>query len=153
MKILMFGRGVIATQYGWALEGAGHEVDFYVRPGRAVDYGPHVDLEISDGRRRRNNRQVHRRWPISMREELSADHDYDLIVLSVNHNQMPDAVEFLAPRVADATVLVFNNIWIEPTQAVAGIPADQIVWGFPVLAAGTTAAHCVAVWSRACSWD
>ena len=32
MKILMFGRGVIAAAYGWALERAGHEVEFYVRP-------------------------------------------------------------------------------------------------------------------------
>ncbi|MCD1286105.1 MULTISPECIES: 2-dehydropantoate 2-reductase N-terminal domain-containing protein [unclassified Brevibacterium] len=131
MKILMFGRGVIGTQYAWALETAGHEIDFYVRPGRAADYGPHVDLEIRDGRRRRGDREVRRRWPITMREELTADHDYDLIILSVNHDQMATAVEFLAPRIGKATVLVFNNIWIEPTQAVAGIPEDQIVWGFP----------------------
>ena len=32
MKILVFGRGVIATVYGWALERAGHDVEFYVRP-------------------------------------------------------------------------------------------------------------------------
>lgn len=31
MKILVFGRGVIGSQYGWALENAGHTVDFYVR--------------------------------------------------------------------------------------------------------------------------
>lgn len=131
MKILMFGRGVIATQYGWALERAGHDVDFYVRPGRAADFGPYVDLEIRDGRQRRVNRQVRQRWAITMREELSADNDYDLVILSVNHDQLAGAVEFLAPRLGDATLLVFNNIWVEPTQAVAGIPRDQIVWGFP----------------------
>lgn len=32
MKILIFGRGVIATQYAWALEKVGHTVEFYVRP-------------------------------------------------------------------------------------------------------------------------
>ena len=31
MKILMFGRGVISTQYGWAFEKAGHTVEFYRR--------------------------------------------------------------------------------------------------------------------------
>ncbi|WP_436326928.1 ketopantoate reductase family protein [Brevibacterium sp. FAM 27836] len=131
MKILMFGRGVIATQYGWALEQAGHDVDFYVRPGRISDFGPHVDLEIRDGRERRRNRQVRQRWAITMREELGPDHDYDLIILSVNHDQLAGAVEFLAPRLGDATVLVFNNIWVEPMEAVAGFPKDQIVWGFP----------------------
>ena len=50
MKILMFGRGVISTLYGWALEKAGNEVDFYVRPGRAADFGSSVDVDIRDGR-------------------------------------------------------------------------------------------------------
>ena len=35
MRILMFGRGVIATIYGRVLHAAGHDVEFYVRPGRA----------------------------------------------------------------------------------------------------------------------
>ena len=52
MKILMFGRGVIAVAYGWALERAGHEVEFYVRPGRAAEYGAAIDLELLDARRR-----------------------------------------------------------------------------------------------------
>ena len=48
MKILMFGRGVIAVAYGWALERAGHEVEFFVRPGRAAEYGLAIDLELLD---------------------------------------------------------------------------------------------------------
>ena len=44
MKILMFGRGVISTLYGWALDKAGNDVDFYVRPGRAVDFGQSVEI-------------------------------------------------------------------------------------------------------------
>lgn len=52
MKILMFGRGAIATIYGWALHHAGHEVEFYVRPGRAATYGDAVDLDLIDTRRR-----------------------------------------------------------------------------------------------------
>jgi len=32
--------------YGWALEKAGHDVEFYVRPGRVAQYGPTVKLEI-----------------------------------------------------------------------------------------------------------
>lgn len=39
MKVLMFGRGTIATIYGWALEKSGRHVEFYVRPGRAKEYG------------------------------------------------------------------------------------------------------------------
>jgi|GEM_PF-6331688 len=44
MKILIFGRGVIATQYAWALEKVGHTVEFYVRPGLTIQYGSKINL-------------------------------------------------------------------------------------------------------------
>ncbi|MEV4530403.1 ketopantoate reductase, partial [Streptosporangium sp. NPDC049304] len=70
MKILMFGRGVIATIYGWALERAGHDIEFYVRPGRAATYGEAIDLDLLDARRRMWGRRVVERWPVCLRETL-----------------------------------------------------------------------------------
>jgi 2-dehydropantoate 2-reductase len=131
MKVLMFGRGTIATLYGWALEKAGNRVEFYVRPGRAAAYGSTVDLEIKDGRSARDGRPVSEKWPIVLREDLNAGHDYDLIILSVNHDQLPEATAFLGPRIGNATVLVFNNVWTEPAVAVSALPGEQVVWGFP----------------------
>lgn len=46
MKILMVGRGVISTQYGWALESAGHDVEFYVRPSRKSELGSTIGLNL-----------------------------------------------------------------------------------------------------------
>ncbi|AGL15266.1 ketopantoate reductase family protein [Actinoplanes sp. N902-109] len=131
MKILMFGRGVIAVAYGWALEQAGHEIEFYVRPGRAAQYGTAVDLELLDARRRLRGQRVTGQWPVRYRESLEPDHDFDLIVVSVQHYGFAEAVSFLAPRVGNATVLVFNNLWTEPSAAVAALPAGQVAWGFP----------------------
>lgn len=131
MRILMFGRGVIATIYGWALEQAGHEVEFYVRPGRATVYGRDVDLDLLDARRGPRGRPVVEAWPVRYREELEPDHDFDLIVLSVAHNRLTDAAQFLAPRLGHAAVLVFGNIWSDPLDAVAPLPADRLAWGFP----------------------
>ena len=119
MKILMFGRGVIAAAYGWALEQAGHEIEFYVRPGRAAKYGSAIDLDLLDARRRVWGRRVTAKWPVRYRESLEPDHDFDLIVVSVQHYSFPEAVSFLAPRVGRATVLAFNNLWVEPEAAVA----------------------------------
>jgi len=51
MKILIFGRGVVSTQYAWAFEKAGHTVGFYVRPGRKAEYGPIVSLNVYDARK------------------------------------------------------------------------------------------------------
>src|SRR5439155_19938008 len=87
MKILIIGRGLIATLYAWACEKAGHKVTSYVRPGRAAQYGPFVNLEIRDSRIN-SKTFIHEKWPITMREDLNADHDYDLIIVSVNHNQL-----------------------------------------------------------------
>ncbi|MGO2524642.1 MAG: ketopantoate reductase family protein, partial [Brevibacterium aurantiacum] len=117
MKILMFGRGVISTLYGWALEKAGNEVDFYVRPGRAADFGSSVDVDIRDGRASSKGKPVQENWPITLREDLEPDHDYDLIIVSVNHDQLDSAVDFLQPRVGRATILIFNNVWADPAAA------------------------------------
>jgi 2-dehydropantoate 2-reductase len=136
MRILMFGRGVIATVYGWALEQAGHDVEFYVRPGRAATYGEAVDLDLLDARRRVWGQRVVQRWPVRYREELEPDHDFDLIVLSVSHHRLAEAAAFLTPRVGRATVLVFGNVWAEPLVAIGALPRDQVAWGFPMAGGG-----------------
>ena len=131
MKILMFGRGVIATVYGWTLQQAGHDVEFYVRPGRAAAYGDAVELDLFDTRRRMWGQRVVEKWPVRFREALEPDHDFDLIVLSVPHHRLPEAAALLAPRVGQATVLVFGNLWTEPLTAIGALPLDRIAWGFP----------------------
>ncbi|SHJ13336.1 ketopantoate reductase family protein [Desulfosporosinus lacus] len=131
MKILFFGRGVIGTLYAWAFEKAGHTVEFYVREGRKAQYGSHVNLELWDVRRSRKDRLVKENWPIVTHEEIKENHDYDLIFMSVNPEQVSSVVEYLAPRVGNATVLFFNNFWQDPQSAVQPIPLSQIVCGFP----------------------
>ncbi|WP_372631167.1 ketopantoate reductase family protein [Cohnella sp.] len=141
MKILMFGRGVISTQYGWAFEKAGHEVEFYVRPGRKEQFGPYIDLDILDGRTSFKGVPVKEKWPIRMREELPSDHDYDLIVLSVNHDQFAEAVKVVGPKAGKATLLLFNNVWDDLRVFAEGLPMDQIVWGFPGAGGGYSSKH------------
>ena len=131
MKILFIGRGVIGTQYAWAFENAGHTVEFYVREGRKAQYGSHVNLEIWDARRSKKDRLVKEKWSIVTHDEIKENHDYDLIFMSVNPEQVSSVVKYLAPRVGNATVLFFNNFWQDPQSAVQPIPPSQIVYGFP----------------------
>ena len=132
----MFGRGVISVLYGWALERAGHIVEFYVRPGRAAQYGPAVTLEMLDARRSITGTQVNESWAIRMREDLPADHDYDLIIVSVQHYRFEEVAAFLGPRTGRATVLLFNNFWVEPQKAASPFPAERLAWGFPQAGGG-----------------
>ncbi len=129
MKILMIGRGVIATLYAWTFEKSGNEVEFYVRPGRAAQYGPVVNLEIRDGRVNSSAPLMKEDWPITMREDLKAD--YDLIIVSVYHNHLSEVVDLIKDRIGKATVLIFNNVWVDPQAAVSALPTEQVVWGFP----------------------
>ncbi|WP_267422359.1 MULTISPECIES: ketopantoate reductase family protein [unclassified Curtobacterium] len=131
MRILMFGRGVIATIYGQALQQAGNVVDHYVRPGRAAEYGDHVQLDVVDGRRGALGRRSATSYRAELRESVHPDDGYDLVVLSVGHHRLREAAAFLAPRIGDATVVVLGNVWDEPLDAVAPIPAEQVVFGFP----------------------
>lgn len=136
MRILMFGRGVIATIYGRVLEAAGHDVEFYVRPGRAAEYGDRVRMDWIDGRRKPFGRRVLESFPARLREDLGPDDGFDLIILSVGHHRLAEAAAFLAPRLGTATVLVFGNVWEEPLEAVSPLPADQLVFGFPQAGGG-----------------
>lgn len=51
--------------------------------------------------------------------------------MSVQHYHFEEVAVFLGPRAGKATVLVFNNLWVEPKQAVSRLPVEQLAWGFP----------------------
>lgn len=136
MKILMFGRGVIATIYGQVFQAAGHEVEFYVRPGRAAEYGAEVQAEIIDGRYAPLGRRVRATYAPRLRESIDPRDGYDLVVLSVGHHRLSEAAAYLAPRIGAASVLVFGNIWDEPLDAIAPLPADRVAFGFPQAGGG-----------------
>jgi len=142
MKILMFGRGTIATLYGWAFEKAGHTVEFYVRPGRAAQLGPSVKFDLLDARKKARGEVVQGSWPVVLREDLPADHDYDLIIVSVNLGAFPEAARFLGPRVGKATVLVFNTSG--PTRKRRFLPSPTTKWsgGFRGEAVASTSTGC-----------
>jgi len=136
MRILMFGRGVIATIYGQALQAAGHDVEFFVRPGRASAYGDEVRTDIIDTRRKRRRQHVRGSVTTRLRESFGPEDQFDLIVVSVGHHRLTEAAEFIAPRIGAATVLVFGNVWDEPAVAVAPLPPAQVVFGFPQAGGG-----------------
>lgn len=131
MKILFFGRGVISAQYAWAFEKAGYTVEFYVRKGRKEMYGNSVHLEIWDARKSLKGKFLNENWKITLHEEINPNHDYDLIFVSVNTEQVSGAVDYLKSRVGNATVLFFNNFWQDPKTEAAPIPLNQVVFGFP----------------------
>ncbi|MET4080641.1 2-dehydropantoate 2-reductase [Pedobacter sp. UYP30] len=131
MKILMFGRGVIAVQYGWALQKAGHQVEFYVRPGKAAQYGSELAYKLLDARKKTKGVLIEEVRKLTLQEDISKENNYDLIILSVQHYQFAEAATFLAPKIGKATVLIFNNFWEDPIRLSDKFPTQQLAWGFP----------------------
>jgi len=75
MKILILGRGVIGSQYGWALENAGNTVDFFVRKSIRHTYADYIELHTYDGRTKKN---IDTKWDINLKFEISPEEKYDL---------------------------------------------------------------------------
>lgn len=132
----MFGRGVIASIYAQSLLAAGHDVEFYVRPGRAAEYDTEIQTDIIDARHGLRAQSVRGSFSTTLRESLEPTARFDLIILSVGHHRLAEAAGFLAPRIGQTTVLVFGNVWDEHATAIAPIPVDQVVFGFPMAGGG-----------------
>lgn len=136
MKILMFGRGVISSQYGWAFEKAGHAVTFYVREESSQRYNTTFKMEILDARKKLRGVMNKENWKTNIVHTIHENHDFDLIIISVQHYQFAKAASYLASRTGDATVLIFNNFWNDPLQEVTHFPKGQLAWGFPMAGGG-----------------
>lgn len=127
MRILFFGRGVISTQYAWALEQAGHTVEFYVRQGRKAAFGSSIELEMWDARR--GKQLIQESWNVKLHEEIRPD--YDLIVVSVNTEQLPAAAQLLSTTAGNTPILIFNNLWQDLKSSVSPLSMNNVVFGFP----------------------
>jgi 2-dehydropantoate 2-reductase len=127
MRILFFGRGLISTQYAWAFEKAGHTVEFYVRQGRKETFGSHIELEMWDARR--GKQLIKESWNVKLHEEIRPD--YDLIIASVNTEQLPEAARLLSTVAGTAPVLIFNNVWQDLKSSISPLSMNNVVFGFP----------------------
>lgn len=136
MKILMFGRGVISTQYGWAFEKAGHSVTFYIRKESTKGFNPEISVKILDARKKLAGVMNKEIWTTKVINDIPEQHDYDLIIVSVQHYQFAKVAGFLAPKIGKATVLIFNNFWTDPLKETALFPKEQLAWGFPLAGGG-----------------
>jgi 2-dehydropantoate 2-reductase len=127
MRILFFGRGVISTQYAWAFEKAGHTVEFYVRKGRKETFGSHIALEMWDTRR--GKQLIKESWNVKLHEEISPN--YDLIITSVNTEQLPKAAQLLSTAAGNTPILIFNNVWQDLKSSISPLSMNNVVFGFP----------------------
>ncbi|WP_342548590.1 2-dehydropantoate 2-reductase N-terminal domain-containing protein [Paenibacillus sp. FSL P2-0089] len=127
MRILFFGRGVISVQYAWAMEQAGHTVEFYVREGRKETFGSSIKLEMWDARK--GKQLIKESWNVTLHEKISPG--YDLIIVSVNTEQLPAAAQLLSAVAGSTPILIFNNLWQDLKSSIPPLSMNNVVFGFP----------------------
>ncbi|MBR4706726.1 MAG: ketopantoate reductase family protein [Pseudobutyrivibrio sp.] len=135
MKVLILGRGVIGSQYGWALEQAGHRVDFFIRKSSKHTYADYIVLHTYDGR---SKKLVDTKWNINLKRNISTEDKYDLIIISVNPEQVKNAVETVAAFAGDSTIMLMGNFGGNPVDEISVLPKEQFVVGFPSAGGGIT---------------
>ncbi|NMB55399.1 MAG: ketopantoate reductase family protein [Leptolinea sp.] len=137
MKILVIGAGVIGTIYGYILAQTGNEVTHYLRAGKSKLFENGIRMRLLDGRGKKT-KEYEAVYSLKMTEELSADHDYDLILVSVRHYQLESVLPLLRDFAGKADVLFFNGNWDGMEIINTYLLPSQYLWGFPVAGGGYT---------------
>ncbi|MGK9185473.1 hypothetical protein KXS12_24960 [Priestia filamentosa] len=143
MNILIIGRGVISTQYAWTFKKNGNNIDFYIRPESKDRYTPMLNLQLEDRRRKRQPKKINVSWETKLIYEIPQNHNYDLILVSVNIEQISSVVKTLNNKVNNATVLFFNNFWEDPTKQTEILPQSHLIFGFPGAGGGTVGVNTI----------
>ena len=135
MKVLIIGRGVVGTIYGWALSKAGIGVTHVVRR-EGLPGTDNLDLLDLRPGYPKNARVAY--TPKTVRQISPAD-GFDLVIVATKHYQAAEAVRQYLPGAPGATFLLFTANW-EGTAEIDGLlPRSSILWGYAAASGGRDA--------------
>lgn len=125
MKVLIVGRGVVGTIYGWALSQAGVDITHVVRKQLpCADTLDLLDLRPGFPKKARVTYS-----PKTVREIGPADR-FDLVIVATKHYQAAQAIRQYLPGAPGATFLLFTANW-EGTAEIDGLlPRSSLLWGY-----------------------
>lgn len=78
---------------------------------------------------RRGKQLIKESWNVKLHEEISSN--YDLIIVSVNTEHLPESVQFLSTAAGNTPILLFNNIWQDLKSSIVPLSMNHVVFGFP----------------------
>ncbi len=136
MKILVFGAGVVGTIYAWQLHEAGADVSLLVRQKRLVRYSHSgVPISFTDMRSGKKSigQAVFRPQTI---DRIDPAKPYDLIIVCVRNNQLPEAIQYIAKQAPKSHLLIMGNLWDADRFIRKFLPPERFSLGFPGLVFG-----------------
>jgi 2-dehydropantoate 2-reductase len=132
MKVLVFGAGPIGSIYSYFLSQAGNKVIHFVRPSRAEQLSRGLHVSILDGRSPKDIKHVDTDYPIRTITDFGTERQFDLILVSVKHHSLEDALRVLRESGVRGDFLFFNGLWTDYSALDKFIPRDRYLWGYPV---------------------
>jgi 2-dehydropantoate 2-reductase len=135
MKVLIIGRGIVGTIYGWALSKAGIDVTHVVRK-----QGPpaSVTLDLLD---LRTGYPKHARVTYAPKtvRQISPSDGFDLIIVATKHYQAAQAIQQYLPDTPRAIFLLFTANWDGTEEIDRLLPRSSILWGYAKATGGVDA--------------
>jgi 2-dehydropantoate 2-reductase len=142
MEILVYGAGVVGSQYAARLRQAGHMVTLLARGQRAVELREHgIVLEaINSGL----VETVH----VSVKEILEEDDYFDLVIVTLRKNQIAEALPVLAANRQIPSLLFLGNNPCGSDEIVKAVGRERVLLGFGGVG-GVRHGHTIRYYARA----
>lgn len=135
MKVLIIGRGVVGTIYGWALSKAGIDVTHVVRKEGlpATDTLDLLDLRPGYPK----STQV--TYSPKTVGQINPSGGFDLVIVATKHYQAAQAIRQYLPGAPGATFLLFTANWDGTEEIDHLLPRSSILWGYAAASGGPDA--------------
>jgi 2-dehydropantoate 2-reductase len=135
MRVLIIGRGVVGTVYGWALSEAGVDVTHVVRRAGlpAADTLDLLDLRPGHAKHARVT------YTPKTLEQISPSDGFDLVMVATKHYQAAQAIRQYLPGAPSATFLLFTANWDGTDEIDRILPRSSLVWGYAKATGGVDA--------------
>lgn len=125
MKILVYGAGVLGSLYAARLQRIGHNVTLLARGQRLEElrqYGIHL---VNEANGEKTVTQV------DLIDKLEPDQAFDLVMVLLRKNQLPEALPALAANHFTPNVLFMVNNAAGPAALTAALGRHRVLLGFP----------------------
>ena len=133
MRVLIIGRGVVGTIYGWALSKVGIDVTHVVRKQGLPDTDTLDLLDLRPG----YPKNAQATYIPKTVTQISPSDDFDLVIVATKHYQAVQAIEEYLPGAPDATFLMFTANWDGPDEIDRLLPRSSILWGYAAASGGS----------------
>ena len=132
MKVLIIGRGVVGTIYGWALSKAGIDVTHVVRKKGLPDTDTLDLLDLRPGYSK-NTRVSYAPKAVA---QISPSDGFDLVIVATKHYQAAEAIRQYLPGTSGATFLLFTANWNGTAEIDRLLPRSALLWGYAAASGG-----------------